>query len=96
MARIKYDDYYSYEIFEDGYLIFKCDSLILEQKDPYGHVFIPDGTYEENAIAQLDGITAPQPPAPEPEPTDEEILRADVDYMALMLDVDLPSYEKEG
>lgn len=92
MSRTKYDDTYSYEIFDDGYDIYKNDNVILTQRDPYGKVFIPDGTYEENAIKQLYELTHP---APIP-PSQEEKNRADIDYMALMLDIDLPSEEEEG
>ena len=96
--RKKYDDTYSYEILEDGYQIYSInhmegDSPYVVQRDPYGKVFLPDGTYEENCLKQLKQMTAP--PAP-PQPSQEELMRGDIDYIALMEDLDLPSYETES
>ena len=92
MSRVKYDDTFSYEIFDDGYDIYENDNVTMTQRDPFGKVFIPDGTYEENALFQIDQIVHPAPVPPTP----EEKNRADIDYMALMLDIDLPSEEEEG
>jgi len=83
---------YTYEIFDDGYDISKDGVVILTQRDPYGKVFDPDGTYEENAILHIEELTQP---APEPQPTEYEILRGDIDFLALMEDVTLPSKEGE-
>lgn len=95
MSRIIYDDTYSYEVLPDGYDIYENDVKIITQHDPYGKVFKKNGTYEENAIIQLDQMTAPQP-EPEPVgPSEEEKLRADVDYIAIMTDLTLPSQEEE-
>ena len=95
MSRTKYNDEWSYEIFDDGYELFSINGTHMIQRDPYGKLFIPDGSYEENALAQLEEMTRPAPPEP---PSENEILRADIDYIALMEDLELPSYidDQEG
>lgn len=92
MGKVIYDDTYSYEIFDDGYVIYVHDVLAYNQKDPFGKVLIPDGSYEENAIAHIESLLIPVDPEPVP-PTEEEKLRSDVDYIALIEDIDLPSKE---
>ena len=84
---------YSYKLYDDGYdIVDENDAVILKQREPYAKVLIPNGTYEDNAKAQVDELNAP----PEPYvPTNEEKLRADIDFMALMLDVELPTEEEE-
>ena len=75
----------SYSIESDGYTIYLDGMPWVEQHDPYGRVLIPDGTYEENALAQIAEICNPAEPAP----TAEEQLRADVDFLAAYLGVTL-------
>ena len=93
MERIRYDDDYEYEIFDDGYDIYFQDKLYMTQRIPYDKVFLPNGTYEENVIKQLEDLTAPVPEPPTPLDIQNQ---ADLEYMALMLDVDLPSQDKEN
>ena len=84
---------YTYKLFEDGYDIMNGNNRYLSQRDPYGKLLLPYGTYEENAIAHCEQLNA------EPEPSyvsPEEKLRSDVDYLSLMLDIPLPSEEEEG
>lgn len=96
MSRKQYKDTdYFYEVVEDGYDIFQGEIKIITQHDPYGKVFDPNGSYEENCLLQLDQMTAPKPEPPAPGPTPEEMLRADVDYIAIMEDLTLPSQESE-
>lgn len=90
MARIHYNDTYEYEIFDNGYDIYYASSVI-SQRDEYSHPYLPEGTYEENCLAQLEDLSKPSDPT-----TDEDVLRADVDYIAVMEDLELPSYDKEG
>ena len=90
MARTHYNDTYDYEIFDNGYDIYYASSVI-SQRDEYSHPYLPDGTFEENCLAQLEELTKMPDPS-----TDAEKLRADLDYMSLMLDVPLPSEEEEG
>ena len=75
-----------------GYRIFLGGKLWITQYNQYSRVIIPDGSYEDNALAQIDELTAP---APEPEPTpvqfDVEKLRSDMDYLAAMTGFELPS-----
>ena len=83
---------YRYVLYNDGYDIIDTDDrVILTQRDPYAKVFKEDGTYEENAIIHVDMLNK----SDTPEPTPQEVLRADIDYLALMIDVDLPSQEGE-
>ena len=89
----KYNEKLSYEVFPNGYDIYDYGHPWIEQRGASAKLYIPDGTYEENAVAHCEELTAT---TPAPEPTAEEKLRADVDYLALMTDVVLPSQEEEG
>lgn len=90
----QFNDRISYEVFGDGYDIYDYGHSWITQREPYAKLFVPDGTYEENAIAHCEDLTKPAPPQPYI-PTEEEKLRADVDYIALMSDITLPSEEEE-
>jgi hypothetical protein len=46
----------TYEIFEDGYDIYLNGEPWISQRAPYDKMFLPDGTYEENAKAQIEGL----------------------------------------
>lgn len=63
MSRIQYDDVLSYEIFDNGYDIFdryQSEEIPwITQRDPYSKLFVPNGSYEDNALAQLKQITEP-------------------------------------
>lgn len=87
----KYNDHYSYEILDDGYLILYDNVVIIQQISPYDKPLIPNGTYEDNAIKQIELLINP----PTPTPTSEELVRGDIDYIALMEDLELPSYKEE-
>ena len=89
----QYNERLSYEVFADGYDIYDYGHPWIRQHDPYGKVILPEGTYEENAIEHCRQLSLPPEPYV-PQPTDPEVLRADMDYMALMLDVNLPSEEE--
>lgn len=69
-----------YSIEDNGYTIYLDENAWITQPDPYGKLYVTDGSYEENCFAQIEEICNP----PEPEPTTEEQLRADVDYLAAM------------
>ena len=75
----------TYSVESNGYTIYLDGTPWVTQHDPYGKVLIPDGTYEENALAQIAEICNPAEPAP----TAEEQLRADVDFLAAYLGVTL-------
>lgn len=51
--RIDYKDGWSYQLFDDGYEIWGPMGEYITQHDPYGKVYKPDGTYEENCLIQL-------------------------------------------
>lgn len=89
------EEKYTYKIFDDGYDIYNEFGLMLTQRDPYSKMYDPDGTYEENAKLHIKELLTPLPPAPPEPPTPDELLRGDVDYLAIMLDADLPSYDIE-
>ena len=74
-----------YSIESDGYSIYLDGKEWVKQRDPYGKIFVPDGTYEDNALAQIEEICNPAEPAP----TKEEQLRADIDYIAAMTGITL-------
>lgn len=64
---VKFNDKYSYEIFDDGYDIYLDGQPHITQREPYAHVYAPEGTYEENALLQLESLTAPVDENPEEE-----------------------------
>ena len=74
-----------YSIENNGYTIYLDENAWITQPDPYGKLYVPDGSYEDNALAQIEEICNP----PEPEPIAEEQLRADVDYIAAMTGITL-------
>ena len=46
----------SYEVLENGYNIYLGGRLWITQPAPYDKNFVPDGTYEENALAQIETL----------------------------------------
>jgi len=61
MGRTNYNDIYSYEIFEDGYDIYNSENVDpdhawIRQRGEFSRLFVPYGSYEENAIAQIEDI----------------------------------------
>lgn len=56
-GRIKFDDNWEYEIFDNGYDVYSKDGCYITQRDQYSKVYKPDGTYEENALLQLKELT---------------------------------------
>lgn len=74
-----------YEILKNGYDIYLGGKIWITQHDEYSKVLVPDGTFEENCLKQIEEITT----VPEPQMTPEQQLRADVDYLALVTGVDL-------
>ena len=93
MSRIKYNDDYSYEIYDDGYDIFADDMVVITQRGAFSKPYDSSKSYEENCILQLDDMTKEPSPPVDPQPTPEEINRADIDFIALMEDLVLPSKE---
>lgn len=75
----------SYSVESNGYTIYLDGTPWVTQHYPYGKMFVPDGTYEDNALAQITEICNPAESAP----TAEEQLRADVDYIAAMTGIEL-------
>lgn len=78
-----YNDTYSYEILEDGYNIYQNGKKWIAQHEP--NIPYPKLSYEENCLMQIKEVY------PQVEPKENEFakLRADVDYIAFMTDVDL-------
>ncbi len=90
MSRVKYDDLFSYEIFDDGYDIYSSTgNAVLRQRDPFGKPYDADKSYEENCIMQIQSMEV------EPEPSQEDKNRADIEYLALMMDIELPGEDIE-
>lgn len=84
------DTNYSYEVYDDGYEIFGDGVKIIKQREPYGKPIDRTKSYEENAILHIESLLTPKPV------DNQEIMRADLDYVALMNDLVLPSQEEEG
>ena len=74
-----------YSVEDNGYTIYLDGVVWISQPDPYGKILVPDGSYEDNALAQIEEIVNP----PTPVPTETEQLRADIDYIASMVGVEL-------
>lgn len=83
------DSNYSYEVYDDGYEIFSDGVKIIKQREPYGKPIDRTKSYEENAILHIESLLAPKPI------DSQEIMRADLDYVAIMEDLTLPSQEIE-
>ena len=66
-----------YFIEETGYTIYLDGQPWITQPDPFGKQYVPDGSYEDNALAQIEDLCN----RPDPGPTEEEKLRADVDLL---------------
>lgn len=90
MEKKKYNEEYSYTLYDDGYEIEYYDKVIIRQRGEYGKPYRGDKSYEENCLMQLEELVNSKDI-----PADNDKLRADLDYMALMLDVTLPSEEEE-
>ena len=84
---------YTYEIVEDGYYIDIDGVRTIEQRGPYSKQFIQNGSYEDNAKAQIAEMKANDALPPPPDPVDTEAViakqRADSDFIAMSLNVDL-------
>lgn len=76
---------YTYELVEGGYYILNSGKRIIEQRGNFADVILPGQSYEKNAkahIAQLieaENITE--------EPSLEELNRADIDYLFMVMEV---------
>ena len=46
----------TYKVFDDGYDIYLNGELWITQRAPYDKMFVPDGTYEDNAKEQIKQI----------------------------------------
>ena len=53
-----YNEIYKYEVFNDGYDIYKDNALLISQREPYGKPIDNQLTFEENCLMQLENITA--------------------------------------
>jgi hypothetical protein len=62
--KIEYKDGWSYQIFDDGYEIWGPLGIYITQRGRYSKIYKPDGTFEENALIQLEILTTP-PAAPD-------------------------------
>ena len=52
-----YNGIYKYELFNDGYDIYKDNALLISQREPYGKPIDNQLTFEENCLMQLENIT---------------------------------------
>ena len=57
-----------YSIEDNGYSIYLDEKIWITQPEPYAKLYIADGSYEDNAKAQIEELTTPV----EPQPTTEE------------------------
>ena len=82
-----------YKILEDGYCI-NVGGTRYEQRGIYSKLFVPDGSYEDNAKAQIaemqeayareKQIEEEQQAAEEQKANDLKQMRADVDYLLMV------------
>lgn len=52
-----YNGIYKYEVFNDGYDIYKDNALLISQREPYGKPIDNQLTFEENCLMQLENLT---------------------------------------
>ena len=52
-----YNGIYEYEVFNDGYDIYKDNALLISQREPYGKPIDNQLTFEENCLMQLENLT---------------------------------------
>ena len=52
-----YNGIYKYELFNDGYDIYKDNALLISQREPYGKPIDNQLTFEENSLMQLENLT---------------------------------------
>ena len=52
-----YNGIYKYELFNDGYDIYKDNALLISQREPYGKPIDNQLTFEENCLMQLENLT---------------------------------------
>jgi hypothetical protein len=55
----------TYEIKENGYTINRDGRPWISQPEPYAKLFVPNGTYEDNAKAQCEELCKPSEPTTE-------------------------------
>lgn len=46
----------TYEVVDNGYNIYLDGGLWITQPKPYDKLYVPNGTYEENALAQIETL----------------------------------------
>ena len=63
---IKYNDNISYKILANGYEIYLDGNLWITQYEPYGHPMDSSKSYEENCLMQIEELTTPAEPVPDP------------------------------
>ena len=47
-----------YEIISNGYKLFLDGIVFISQPEPFANLFVANGSYEENALAQIDSIAS--------------------------------------
>jgi hypothetical protein len=50
------NDKYGYAILDNGYDIYINNELVITQHDQYSKIYKPDGSYEDNAKAQINDL----------------------------------------
>lgn len=76
---------YDYRLTNDGYVITKDGEDYLIQEGIASKPFIKNGTYEENVVAHIAQLVEDENKATEP--SLEELNRADIDYLFMMMEV---------
>lgn len=76
---------YTYRIVEDGYYIQNNGKDIMEQRGVFADVILPGKSYEENAIEHIEQLLQVENAVSEP--TLEELNRADIDYLFMIMEV---------
>ena len=74
---------YSYEILDDGYYIKKNGVNFIEQRGIYSKLFIPTGSFKDNAKAHIAELEASDETSAQ-QVSDLEVLRSDVDFLLML------------
>lgn len=91
----------SYELKDNGYIIYNDGQPWIKQLDDengqFGKPIDKNKSYEENCLAQIEELcTVPEPTPDSSASADVETLKAQVEYLAMMSDVDLSTVTEDA
>lgn len=87
-----------YSIDDNGYSIYLDNKLWITQPEPYANLYVANGSYEDNAKAQIEELTTPVEPQPTTEDrvSDLEDYTADILYQVCLLQLGVDDTDNTG